>query len=276
MKQHMSFKQKLELIIKKNNSLLCIGLDIDLEKIPKRLLAENDPIFSFNKIIIDSTFDLVCSYKPNIAFYEAYGEKGHKSLKKTIEYIQTKHPEIPIILDAKRADIANTSKMYAISVFDYWSADAVTVYPHLGLDSILPFLEYKDKLTILLIKTSNRDSKMFQDISVEGEPYYLKMAKIISKWQYENIGIFVAATYPKELKEIRKVLPYHIFLSAGLGYQRADIKESVKAGINDKKSGIMFNVSRSIIYASHEKNFAKKARETAIKFKNIINKYRNL
>lgn len=272
----MLFKQKLENIISKNSSLLCIGLDPELEKIPKHLLAENDPMFSFNKIIIDNTFDLVCSYKPNIAFYEAYGEKGHKSLKKTIEYLQAKYPEIPIILDAKRADIANTSKMYAKAAFDYFGSDAVTVYPHLGLDSILPFLEYKDKLTILLIKTSNLDSKMFQDIFVNDEPYYIKMAKVISKWKYENIGIFVGATYPKELKEIRKVLPYHIFLSAGLGYQRADIKESVKAGINDKENGIMFNVSRSIIYASDEKNFAQKARKEAQRFKNLINKYRNI
>lgn len=270
----MTFKQKLEKITKKNNSLLCIGLDPDLEKIPKHILKANDPIFQFNKTIIDGTNDLVCAYKPNVAFYEAYGIEGLRSLEKTIEYLKAKFKNIPIILDAKRGDIDNTAKMYAKSAFDYWNADAVTAYPHLGLDSILPFLEYKDKLTILLIKTSNRDSKMFQDISIEGEPYYLKMAKIISKWQYENIGIFVGATYPKELKEIRKVLPYHIFLSAGMGAQNANMNEAVKAGINRNKSGIMFNASRRIIYVSDEKDFAKKTRDEARNLRDLINKCR--
>lgn len=270
----MTFKQKLENIVKKNNSLLCIGLDIDLEKIPKHLLKEQDPIFTFNKIIIDNTSDLVCSYKPNIAFYEAYGEKGHKALKKTIEYLQTNHPNIPIILDAKRGDIENTSKMYAKAVFEYWSVDAVTAYPYLGLDSILPFLEYKDKLTILLIKTSNPDSKMFQDISINSEPYYVKMAKIIKKWTHDNIGIFVGATYPKELKKIREIFPVSIFLTAGVGYQNADAEKAVKAGIDSKKKGIIFNVSRNIIYASQGLDFAKEIKKEAEKNRNLINKYR--
>lgn len=270
----MSFKQKLEKIVKNNNSLLCIGLDIDLQKIPKHLLEKNDPIFLFNKAIIDATYDLVCCYKPNIAFYEANGIEGLSSLKKTIEYLKASYPTIPIILDAKRGDIASTAKMYSRAVFEYWKVDAVTVYPNLGLDSLLPFLEYKDKLIILLIKTSNPDSKMFQDIKVNGEPYHLKMAKVISKWKYENIGIFVGATYPKELKEIRKVLPDHIFLSAGMGAQNANINEAVKAGISRNKSGIILNASRSIIYVSDEKEFAKKARDEARNLRDLINKYR--
>ena len=270
----MLFKQKLGNIIKKNNSLLCIGLDPDIELIPKYLLKREDPIYEFNKAIIDSTHDLVCAYKPNIAFYEAYGIEGLRSLKKTIDFLKANYKGIPIILDAKRGDIANSAKMYAKAVFDYWDADAVTVYPHLGLDSIIPFLEYKDRLTILLIKTSNPDSKMFQNVYINKEPYYLKMAEKISRWKYDNIGIFVGATYPKELEMVRKVFPRFIFLSAGIGAQKADVKKSVKAGIDKKKGGIMFNVGRSILYASDTEDFAKNVRYKARKIRDLINKYR--
>ena len=183
----MNFKQKLEKIVKKNNSLLCIGLDTDLEKIPKFLLKGSDPIFSFNKSIIDTTCDLVCCYKPNIAFYEACGIKGLQSLKKTIEYLKTNHSDTPIVLDAKKGDIGNTAEMYAKSAFEYWGADAVTAYPNFGLDSLLPFLRYEQKLIILLLKTSNPDSKTFQDIYVNGEQYFMKMGRVIKKWKYNNI-----------------------------------------------------------------------------------------
>ena len=263
----MNFRQKLDNTIKKNNSLLCIGLDPDLDRIPKNFLQTSDPIFEFNKSIIYQTHDLVCTYKPNIAFYEAYGIDGLKSLKLTMEYLRKKYPEIPIILDAKRGDIPNTAEKYAKSVFEYWNADAVTIFPNLGLDSILPFLKYKDKLTILLIKTSNPDSKMFQDISFDKEPYFIKMAKIISKWKYANLGIFVGATFPEELKRIRNIFPETLFLSAGLGAQDANIERSVKTGINNSKSGIMFNAGRSIIYSNDPRN-------EAIKTKKQINKYR--
>ena len=263
----MDFKQKLEKIIKKNNSLLCIGLDPDLEKVPNKFLKKNDPIFEFNKTIIDATHDLVCVYKPNIAFYEAYGLDGLKQLKLTIEYLKNNYPEIPIVLDAKRADIPNTAKSYAKSVFEYWNSDAVTVYPNLGLDSVLPFLEYKDKLTILLLKTSNPDSGTFQNINIGNEPYYLKMAKVIKGWGYDNFGLFVGATYPKELKAIRDIFPDRIFLSAGMGAQSAEIGKAVKAGIDNQKSGIMFNASRSIIYSKDPRN-------RASNLKKEINKYR--
>lgn len=263
----MNFKQKLNNIVNKNNSLLCIGLDPDLEKIPKSILKKDNPIFEFNKEIINTTYDLVCAYKPNIAFYEACGIDGLRQLKLTIDYLQKEYPEIPIILDAKRGDIPNTAKKYAKAVFEYWNADAVTVFPNLGLDSIIPFLKYKDKLTILLIKTSNPDSKMFQDILIDDEAYYLEMARIISKWKYENIGIFVGATYPNELKKIRRILPNHIFLSAGLGAQKGEVKKAVKAGIDRNKSGIMFNAGRSIIYSKNPRNEANR-------IKGDINKYR--
>lgn len=259
----VDFKTKLSKIVKKNNSLLCVGLDPEIEKIPKNL-----SIFKFNKSIIDATSNLVCAYKPNIAFYEAQGIDGLIQLKKTIEYLKNKFPEIPIILDCKRGDVPNTARMYAKSVYEYWQADAVTVYPHLGLDSVLPFLEYKSKLTILLIKTSNTDSGMFQNLKTKDGPYYLELAKTISRWNYENLGIFVGATYPKELEEIRKIFPDKIFLSAGLGAQDGDIKKAVQSGIDKNGQGIMYNSSRSIIYSKNPK-------EEARKLRNLINQFRN-
>lgn len=251
-----------------------MGLDPDLDKIPSHIKTKKHPLFLFNKEIIDATADLVCAYKPNIAFYEANGLEGQLQLRFTISYLRKKYPEIPIILDAKRADIGNTNKMYAKAIFGFWKADAVTVYPHLGLDSLSPFLEYQDKLIILLIRTSNPDAKQFQDLKVGRDPYYLKMAKTINKWKYENIGIFVGATYPEELRIIRKIFPNKIFLSAGIGTQLAEIEKAVKSGIDKNKKGIMFNASRSVIYASTNRDFAKKAREEATKLKDQINFYR--
>lgn len=263
----MTFRQKFEKIVKKNNSLLCVGLDPELSKIPQYLLGKKEPIFEFNKSIIDSTHDLVCAYKPNIAFYEAEGIKGLLQLKSTIDYLRSHFPHVPIILDAKRADVPNTARMYAKSAFEYWNADAVTVYPNLGKDSLAPFLEYKDKLTIVLLKTSNPDSGMFQNVDVDGKPYYLYMAGIIKKWKFENLGVFVGATYLKELHKIRNIFPDNIFLSAGLGAQSAEIERAVRAGINKQKKGIMFNASRSILYA-------KDPRKEASKLRDEINSYR--
>lgn len=263
----MSFKQKFNNIVKKNNSLVCVGLDPDLEKLPSSFLKKKNSIFEFNKSIIDATFDLVCAYKPNIAFYEAYGIEGLQQLKLTFEYLQEKHSQIPIILDAKRADIGNTAKGYARAAFEYWNTDAVTVYPNLGLDSVLPFLKYKNKLTILLIKTSNPDSVTFQNISINKEPYYLKMSKVIKNWEYDNFGLFVGATYPTELKMVRNIFPDRIFLSAGIGVQNAEVEKAVKAGIDSEKNGIAFNASRSIIYSNNP-------REQTLRLRNMINKYR--
>ena len=272
----MNFRQKLEKAIAKNNSLLCVGLDPELKKLPKHILKRKDAIFQFNKAIVDATHDLVCVYKPNIAFYEAEGIPGLLQLKKTVEYLQSSYPEIPFILDAKRGDIGNTAAKYAKAVFEYWNADAVTVFPHLGQDSLLPFLEYKDKMTIVLIKTSNRDSGMFQDLPVDGKPYYYRVAEKIKTWSYDNVGIFVGATYPKEMKEIRELLPGHIFLSAGLGAQKAEIGEAVRAGVDKTGSGTMFNASRSILYASNEEEFAERAYEEGLRMRNLINQFRKI
>lgn len=236
-----------------------MGLDPDPTKTTRQ--------FEFNKKIIDQTSSYVCAYKPNIAFYEAAGIEGLEELKKTIQYLKKKYREIPIVLDAKRADIQNTARMYAKAVFEYWQVDAVTVYPHLGLDSILPFLEYKDKLTILLLKTSNPDSDMFQNLKTKDGTYFLSVAKKIKDWDFDNIGIFVGATYPKELRELRTIFPNKIFLSAGIGVQSAQVKAAVQAGIDKNGAGTMFNASRSIIYAQNPA-------EVAQKLKNEINKFR--
>lgn len=272
----MNFWQKLNQTTKKNNSLLCIGLDTDINKIPEYLRKRKDPIFEFNKEIINHTADLVCCYKPNIAFYEAHGIEGLKSLKKTLEYLQTKYSDIPIILDAKRADIGNTAKMYAKALYEYWNADATTVYPYLGLDTVLPFLDYKDKCTILLIKTSNPDSKVFQDLKIvkKRKPFYLIMAEEIAKWNYPNIGLFVGATYPKELGKIRKLFLKSTILTAGIGAQGAKTQEAVKKGVDNTGCNLICNNSREIIYASNGKDFAQKARIKAKDLRNIINRYR--
>lgn len=271
----MNFHQKLNNIVKKNNSLVCVGLDPELEKLPKHLLSKRDPISTFNKAIIDATHDLVCAYKPNIAFYEAYGIDGLKQLKKTIDYLRKHYPDIPIILDAKRGDVANTAKMYAKSIFEFWNADAVTVYPHLGLDSLIPFFSYKDKLVIILIKTSNPDAKMFQDQKINGEPYYLKMAKTIKAWRYQNIGLFVGATYPNELKLVRSLFPTTPVLTAGIGAQEAQTEKVVKAGVDKNGGNLICNNSRSIIYASKDKGSAVASRKATEEMRRTINAYRN-
>ncbi len=265
----MNFQQKLSAITKKNNSLLCIGLDPDLDKISGELKKLDDPILEINKNIIEQTSDLVCAYKPNIAFYEAYGIEGLKSLKRTIDFLKKNYSDIPIILDAKRGDIGNTAQRYAKAMFEYWNADATTIYPHLGFDAVEPFLKYKDKCTILLIKTSNPDSGMFQNLKVEpnGDPFYLKMAKEIQKWNYPNIGLFVGATYPEELKNVRELFPDSSFLTAGLGAQNAETEKTIKAGVDRKGENLICNNSREIIYS-------KSPQLKAHEIKDVINSYR--
>ncbi|HVZ58500.1 MAG TPA: orotidine-5'-phosphate decarboxylase, partial [Patescibacteria group bacterium] len=176
--------------------------------------------------------------------------------------------------DAKRGDIGNTASRYAKAMFEFWKAGAVTVYPNLGLDAVKPFLQYQNEMTILLIKTSNPDSKVFQDLPVEGNPYYLAMANMITSWDFPNLGIFVGATYPDELKAVRSIFPERLFLTAGIGAQGGNVEQVVKAGIDKNGAGLMINASRSSIYVSETKDFAEKAREAALKLKNQINQYR--
>ncbi len=266
----MTFIERLDEASKKNNSLLCIGLDIDLKKIPASLLNKGDPIFDFNKAIIDSTKDLVCAYKPNIAFYEMYGIYGLQALIKTIEYIGG---EVPVILDAKRGDIGNTALAYAKAVFDVFKADAVTLNPYMGFDSIEPFLMYKDKGLFILCLTSNHSSKDFQTDGAE--PLYKQVAKKVKIWNnFGNCGLVVGATNPEELKEIRSIAGEMPILIPGIGAQGGDLHSSVRFGVTKKGDRAIINSSRGIIYASTGEDFAGTARVAARKLKEEINSYR--
>lgn len=272
----MNFQEKLEKTSKKNNSLLCVGLDTDIEKLPIHLKNDPDPLFAFNKAIIDATHDLVCAYKPNTAYYEAQGTDGITALKKTIEYVNQTYPEIPLIDDAKRADIGSTSQQYAKAIFDYLEFDAVTVNPYLGFDAIEPFLQYKDKGIIILCRTSNPGAADFQDLVVEGEPLYIRVAKKVMEWnkKHNNCLMVVGATWPKQLKEIRTLAADMFFLVPGLGAQGGDLKETLMNGLTQEKSGLILNASRAIIYASVNEDFAQKAREKAQDLRDSINQYR--
>src|SRR3989337_919196 len=268
----MKFIEKLKSASSKNNSLLCVGLDTEFEKIPKFLLQEKDPIFAFNQAVIDSTKDLVCAYKPNLAFYEAYGIKGLEALKKTCEYIPK---DIPIILDAKRGDIGNTSKMYARAIFEEFKADGVTLSPYLGGDSLSPFLEYEDKCSFILCLTSNPGAKDFQLLSFNGKPLYKIVAEKVLSWNKKgNCGLVVGATYPEQLKEIREIAPDLPILIPGIGAQKGDVELTVKYGTDKKGDLAIINSSRGILYAPSEKDFAQASREEAKKLRDLFNLYR--
>ncbi len=260
----MNFTEKLEKAISKNNSLLCVGLDPD----PHRLKGARDQ-FSLNKIIIEQTAGFVCAFKPQIAFYSAVGSKGIENLKKTIDYIHKNYPLLPIILDAKRADIGSTAKMYAIEVFDFLKADAVTVNPYLGEDSLLPFFERKDKGAIVLCRTSNKGAQDFQDLETQGEPLYLKIAKKVIAWnkKYKNLSMVVGATWPDEMKAIRSLTSDMTFLVPGIGAQGGDLEGTVKNGLRQDKKGLILSSSRGIIYSQDPQKAAKSLRDE-------INRYR--
>ncbi len=273
----MKFADKLEKVVVKNNSLLCIGLDSDFAKIPKHLKKLNHPIFEFNKAIIERTSDLVSCYKPNLAFYQARGERGIKELKLTIDYLKTKYPDVVIILDAKLADIGNTNNGYVEFVFDYLGADAVTLHPYLGSEALLPFLTRADKGCIILCRTSNSGAGELQDLKVEGEPLYKIIArKVVGEWNTNNNCLLVVgATYPQELSEIRQIAGEMTFLVPGVGAQGGSVETVVKAGLNSKKTGIIVSSSRSIIFADSGENFATVARAQAKALRDEINNYRN-
>ncbi len=248
----MTYNQLFENILKKK-SFLCIGLDTDLEKIPKLLLSYDDPVFEFNKKIIDHTNQYAIAYKPNLAFYEILGKKGWESLEKTINYLRTNYPDIFIIADAKRGDIGNTSKMYAKTFFESIDFDAITVAPYMGSDSVKPFLSYENKWVILLALTSNQGAYDFQYFKeYEKQEYLFKKVLMISKlWGNENNIMYVAgATKAEMLKEIRKIVPDHFLLVPGIGAQGGSLEQVVKYGMNNK-CGLIVNASRSIIYADN-------------------------
>ena len=270
----MDFREKLGKIVKKNNSLLCVGLDVDKEKMPQFLFEKSkDPFFVFNRSIIDATKDLVCAYKLNMAFYEALGIDGFELLEKTISYIPA---EVVVVLDGKRNDIGNTARKYAQSLFEIYKADAVTVNPYLGKDSVTPFLEYKDKCTFILCRTSNPSAIDFQDLTVSKTPLYQLIARKIKEWNiYGNCGAVVGATYPDELRIIRDILGDEApLLIPGIGKQGGDVEKTVEYGTNKKGEMAIINSSRGIIYAGYGKDFAKTSRESTIMLRDEINSYR--
>ena len=245
--------------IKTKKSFLCIGLDVDINKIPEHLLKENDPIFAFNKAIIDATHHLCVAYKPNTAFYEAYGIKGWRALEKTINYLNEKHPEIFTIADAKRGDIGNTSTMYAKAFFEDLAFDSVTVAPYMGKDSIEPFLAFEDKHTILLALTSNQGAFDFQTKTVDGKELYKQVLETSKTWKNtENLMYVVGATKAEYLADIRKIIPESFLLVPGVGAQGGNLQEVCKYGMNDSV-GLLINSSRGIIYASNQTDFAEAA-----------------
>lgn len=257
--------------INSNNNCLCIGLDPELGKIPKHLLGLKDPIFEFNKAIIEATKNECVAYKPNIAFYESLGRKGWESLEKTMEVIPSTHFTIA---DAKRGDIGNSSKKYAETFFDTFDFDAVTVAPYMGEDSVRPFLEYSEKVTILLGLTSNAGSENFQKLKLKNGSFLFEtVLKEASKWgSPENLMFVVGATNAASLTQIRAIIPDHFLLIPGIGAQGGDIQEVITKGKNSE-IGLLINVSRSIIYASNGEDFSLKAQEEA---KNINAQYQSL
>lgn len=247
--------------IKNKKSFLCIGLDVDLDKIPKHLLATQDPVFEFNKAIIDATYDLCVAYKPNTAFYEAYGAKGWQSLEKTIAYIKQYYPEIFTIADAKRGDIGNTSTMYAKAFFEDLGFDSVTVAPYMGQDSVEPFLAFENKFTILLALTSNSGSKDFQMRQYDDKALFENVLETSLSWKNSaNLMYVVGATNAAYFERIRKIVPDNFLLVPGVGAQGGSLKEVCKNGLN-ANIGLLVNSSRGIIYASDGVDFAQKARQ---------------
>lgn len=254
-------RQELVAQIKAKQSFLCVGLDTDMTKLPQHLLEDEDPVFAFNKAIIDATKDFCVAYKPNIAFYECLGPKGWESLKKTIDYIPD---NCFVIADAKRGDIGNTSSYYAKTFFEYLDCDAVTVAPYMGEDSVTPFQEYAGKWVILLALTSNKGALDFQfQADAHGEELYKKVLKKSAKWgSDENLMYVVGATRADGIGEVRKLVPNHFFLVPGVGAQGGSLEDVAHYGWNDD-CGLLVNASRSVLYASSGTDFAEKAGEEA-------------
>ncbi len=249
----MTRKQLVEQIRTKA-SFLCVGLDSDLTKIPEHLLSFEDPVFEFNKRVIDATKDACVAYKPNIAFYECMGPKGWQSLARTLDYIPDSHFTIA---DAKRADIGNTSKKYAQTFFEYLKFDAVTIAPYMGIDSVQPFLEYQDKWVILLALTSNKGSQDFQLLEADGVPFYQKVMETAQSWGTpDNLMFVTGATHPEKFRQLREIAPNNFFLVPGIGAQGGDLQAVAQYGMNSDV-GLLVNSSRGIIYAGSGEDFEK-------------------
>ncbi len=263
----MGFRRKLREAVERNNSLLCIGLDPDPEKLPSGVT-----VAQFNRAIIEATSDLVCAYKPNLAFYESFGLEGLRALEETVAAV----PEgIPVIGDAKRGDIGNTARHYAHALFDLFGFDAATLSPYLGFDSIEPFIAYSNKETFLLCRTSNPSARDFQDMMIDKQPLYEHVAFKALEWNiHGNIGLVVGATYPQELARIRQLCPTMCLLIPGVGTQGGDAEAVVRFGTDSSGANAIINVSRAVLYASSGADFAEAARRSATKQRDELNSFR--
>ena len=270
----MSFTAQLAAAWQKNNSLLCVGLDPDPAKFPADLKGRDDRIFDFCKAIVDATADLVCCFKPQIAYFAA--RRAEDQLEALVAHIHEKHPGIPVILDAKRGDIGSTAEQYAVEAFERFKADAVTVNPYMGRDSVEPYLAYPDKGVILLCRTSNAGGSDLQFLDVGGEKLYERVARLAAKdWNSTGqIGLVVGATFPAEIARVRELVGDMPLLVPGIGAQGGDIEATVKAGRTADGTGLMINSSRAILYAGKDENFAAAARQAALETREAINKYR--
>ena len=259
--------------ITEKRSFLCVGLDSEVEKIPSFLHKTKDPVFEFNKRIIDSTHKYAVAYKPNVAFYECNGQKGWKSLASTLKYIKRNYPDILVIADAKRGDIGNTSKMYAMEFFEKMDFDAVTVAPYMGEDSVAPFLTYSNKWVILLALTSNKGADDFQYHDEDGIKLFERVLTLSRKWgSINNLMYVVGATRAEMLKDIRKIVPEHFLLIPGIGAQGGSLQEVVKYGLTSK-CGLLVNSSRGIIFADNSESFDKVAGEKAAEIQKEMDLY---
>jgi orotidine-5'-phosphate decarboxylase len=270
----VKFIRDIELAWQEKNSLVCVGLDPDISKMPAGLRILNNPMFEFNKAIVDATADIVCAFKPQVAYYSA--SQAERDLELTIEYIHQNYCGIPVILDAKRGDIGSTAEKYVQEAFDRYKADAVTVNPYMGADTLEPFLGRKDKGVIILCRTSNPGARDIQDLDSGGKRLYQIVArKAVSQWNYNgNVLLVVAATFPEELKEIRAIVGDMPFLVPGIGAQGGDVKSTVINGKTRNGTGMIISSSRGIIYASNKEDFAEAARKAVISLRDEINQYR--
>ena len=270
----MNFIAKLKARWAAANSLLCVGLDPDPAKFPQSLLAQPQAIFEFSKAIIEATHDLVCAYKPQIAYYAAH--RAEDQLQRTLDYLRERYPEIPVILDAKRGDIGSTAEQYAAEAFERYGADAVTVNPYLGGDSITPFTRYRDRGVVILCRTSNPGAQDLQDLEVGGEPLYVHLArKVTREWNANgNCLLVVGATWPEQMQRVRAIVGDIPFLVPGVGAQGGDVQAMVGAGKTADGTGLIVNSSRGILYASSGADFTQAARGAALSLRDEINCYR--
>jgi orotidine-5'-phosphate decarboxylase len=265
------FIQALSKAWRQNDSLVCVGLDPEIERFPRHLAGQGSPIFQFNKAIIDATADLVCAYKPQFAHYAAY--EAEDQLERTIEYIHRSHPDVPVILDSKRGDVGNTAERYAIEAFERYGADAVTVNPYLGGDSLEPYLRRADKGVIVLCRTSNPGARDLQDLKIGERALYQVVAQLAAqRWNSRgNSLLVVGATYPEELAQVRALVGDMPLLVPGVGAQGADVAQAVRSGQTADGTGLIISSSRAILYASQGEDFASAARAATEKLRGEIN-----